>query len=306
MENTKETSPVDKPAAEGENPNPNSASSDPEPEMVTAAAAAATQPPSRTPFTSLSQVDADLALARALQEQERAYMMLRMNGGGEDVSDYESSHSGSYEEEDEEEGEGIDDVDDEEDEFGEGHGSEGYRDDVDAFDANEDDDDDDEDDVGDVDPSAFDSDEAYARALQEAEEQAVASRLMALTGFHDWEPEDAEEHGSNSQDWQEVDPDELSYEELLALGEVVGTQSRGLSADTIASLPSTNYKAQSSQDGGTDQCVICRVDYEEGDALTVLSCKHLYHPGCINNWLQINKVCPVCSTEVTATENRSQ
>ncbi|KAK1272573.1 E3 ubiquitin ligase BIG BROTHER-related [Acorus gramineus] len=173
-------------------------------------------------------------------------MMLRMNGGGEDVSDYGSSHSGSYEEEDEEEEEGE--------------------------------------------PSAFDSDEAYARALQEAEEQAVASRLMALTGFH----------------WQEVDPDELSYEELLALGEVVGTQSRGLSVDTIASLPSTNYKAQSSQDGGTDQCVICRVDYEEGDALTVLSCKHLYHPECINNWLQINKVCPVCSTEVTTTENRSQ
>nr|GMD55811.1 ATP synthase CF1 alpha subunit [Ipomoea batatas] len=42
--------------------------------------------------------------------------------------------------------------------------------------------------------------------------------------------------------WEEVDLDEFSYEELLALDEVVGTESRGLSADTIASLPSMNYK----------------------------------------------------------------
>lgn len=32
------------------------------------------------------------------------------------------------------------------------------------------------------------------------------------------------------------------------------------------------------------------MDYEDGESLTVLSCKHLYHPECINNWLKINKV----------------
>ncbi|MBA0556845.1 hypothetical protein Golob_026915, partial [Gossypium lobatum] len=107
--------------------------------------------------------------------------------------------------------------------------------------------------------------------------------------------------------WEEVDPDELSYEvnwvestalnfllkhskydsiiqELLALGEVVGTESRGLSADSLASLPSIKYKAGSSQTGSNDSCVICRVDYDDGDSLTVLSCKHSYHPECINNW----------------------
>jgi E3 ubiquitin-protein ligase BIG BROTHER-like protein len=41
-------------------------------------------------------------------------------------------------------------------------------------------------------------------------------------------------------------------QELLALGEVVGTESRGLSADTIASLPSINYKTGSSQNGSND------------------------------------------------------
>lgn len=76
--------------------------------------------------------------------------------------------------------------------------------------------------------------------------------------------------------WEEVDPDELSYEvscpvdctallfslstltkdfifqELLALGEVVGTENRGLSTDSIASLPSVLYKAGSSQTGSND------------------------------------------------------
>lgn len=267
--------------------------------------------PSRTPFTNLSQVDADLALARTLQEQERAYMMLRMNNDG---SDYGSWEAGSYGHDDEDDfddphndTDGDDDDDDDEEE-----GEERYGVDVD--------DDDDDEDAFDVhaheeagednnpiiefDPAVFSSDEAYARALQDAEEREMAARLFALAGINDREAEYIEDHGGNSQDtWEEVDPDELSYEELIALGEVVGTESRGLSADSIASLPSVNYKSGSSQNGSNDSCVICRLDYEDGETLTLLSCKHSYHSDCINNWLKINKVCPVCSTEVSISGN---
>ncbi|TKY50709.1 E3 ubiquitin ligase BIG BROTHER-related [Spatholobus suberectus] len=254
--------------------------------------------PSRTPFTNLSQVDADLALARTLQEQERAYMMLRMNNEG---SDYGSWEGGSH-------------LHDDGDDFDDLHDGTDVDEDDDEDDDNEEDEDEDAFDVHahasagehdnpsiEFDPDVFSSDEAYARALQEAEEREMAARLLALAGINDREAEDIEEHGENSQDaWEEVDPDELSYEELLALGEVVGTESRGLSTDTIACLPSVNYKTGSDQHGSNDSCVICRVDYEDGESLTVLSCKHLYHPECINNWLKINKVCPVCSTEVSA------
>ncbi|XP_073356591.1 E3 ubiquitin ligase BIG BROTHER-related isoform X2 [Aegilops tauschii subsp. strangulata] len=86
--------------------------------------------------------------------------------------------------------------------------------------------------------------------------------------------------------WQEVDPDEYSYEswfqELVALGGVVGTERRGLSADTLASLPSVTYNTKDMQDGNTEQCVICRVGFEEGESLVALPCKHSYHPDCIN------------------------
>lgn len=263
----------------------------------------------RTPFTNLSQVDADLALARTLQEQERAYMMLRMGGDGseygsweggryihEDDEDFDDPSGDEYDRTDDSVDDGDNDDDDDEDE------DDGDDEDEDAFDvhAHAESGEDNNISVGvELDPAFYPNDEAYARALQDAEDREMAARLLALAGINEREDEE-EDHAGNSQDaWEEVDPDELSYEELIALGEVVGTESRGLSGDTIASLPSLNYKTQNTQDGSNDSCVICRLDYEDGDTLTLLSCKHSYHSECINNWLRINKVCPVCSTEVS-------
>ncbi|KAG0449061.1 hypothetical protein HPP92_027483, partial [Vanilla planifolia] len=240
------------PSSSIESANPADAGSSPDVNVVPMA--------SRTPFSSLSQVDADLALARALQEQERAFMMLSVNGV--DDSDYVSSDGGSYEEEDDQESPELAD-----DDVGSVEGSD-YGED--AFDMN----------GGDIEPSDFNDDEAYARALQDAEQTEVAVRgIVEHVG-----------HGSQSQDaWEEVDPDELSYEELVALGEVVGTESRGLSVDTIASLPSIKFKAQIGEDSSCEQCVICRLDYEDSDVVVILSCKHMYHTECINKWFQINK-----------------
>lgn len=45
----------------------------------------------------------------------------------------------------------------------------------------------------------------------------------------------------------------LLFQELVALGEAVGTESRGLTADTIASLPSVSYKAQITEEGSNEQ-----------------------------------------------------
>uniref|UniRef100_A0A0D9XAJ5 RING-type domain-containing protein n=1 Tax=Leersia perrieri TaxID=77586 RepID=A0A0D9XAJ5_9ORYZ len=266
-------------------PNPN-----PNPPSAAAAgpddsAAAAT----RRPFTSLTQEEADLALARVLQEQERAYMMLsggHHGGGGEYAA---SDDGGSYEfDYDDDDGDGLEGEEgsDYDEEDGDGHGEAPLDEDEEVGEA---------DDGGaaaaaaGLDPAQYDDDEAFARALQDAEEREVAGRLMALAGLTGY-----------------VDPDEYSYEELVALGEVVGTESRGLPADTLASLPSVTYRAQDKQDGNMEQCVICRVEFEEGESLVALPCKHSYHSDCINQWLQLNKVCPMCSAEVsTSRDNRA-
>ncbi|ONM56822.1 Protein binding protein [Zea mays] len=263
-------------------------------------AAAAAAEAARRPFTALSQEEADLALARVLQEQERAYMLLRMNGGGGEGSDYGSSDEGSYEYDEEGEEDYEEELehrlrvhhhehpsgDGEGEGGGEGEGAEGSDYDEEF--------EEDEEGEPEVDPAEFEDDEAYARALQDAEEREVAARLMALAGLSDWRTVEVEHEEDHANDPQE----------LVALGEVVGTENRGLSADTLGSLPSVTYKLQHVQDGNTEQCVICRVELEEGESLIALPCKHLYHPECINQWLQINKVCPMCSAEVSTSGNK--
>jgi len=104
---------------------------------------------------------------------------------------------------------------------------------------------------------------------------------------------------SNSQDG--TDPDNMSYEYLTAIGELVGTESRGVSEAVIGALGEMTFQSASDGSAGTEeeeQCVICRVEFEEGERLKVLPCAHHYHDECIKQWLAINKQCPMCSKEV--------
>ncbi|KDP22078.1 hypothetical protein JCGZ_25909 [Jatropha curcas] len=101
--------------------------------------------------------------------------------------------------------------------------------------------------------------------------------------------------------WQDnVDPDGMSYEELLELGETVGTQSRGLSQELISLLPVSKYKCSffTRKKSRCERCVICQMEYKRGDRRITLPCKHAYHVGCGTRWLSINKACPICYVDV--------
>nr|XP_018681066.1 PREDICTED: E3 ubiquitin ligase BIG BROTHER-like isoform X1 [Musa acuminata subsp. malaccensis] len=109
--------------------------------------------------------------------------------------------------------------------------------------------------------------------------------------------------------WQDnVDPDNMTYEELLELGETVGTQSRGLTQECIASLPVTKYKCSffSRKKSQRERCVICQKEYKRGDRQIILPCKHVYHSTCVTRWLGIKKVCPICLAEVRCEEPKLQ
>ncbi|XP_023532670.1 E3 ubiquitin ligase BIG BROTHER-like [Cucurbita pepo subsp. pepo] len=101
--------------------------------------------------------------------------------------------------------------------------------------------------------------------------------------------------------WQDIiDPDNMTYEELVDLGETVGSQSRGLSQELIALLPVSKFKCWlfSRKKSRTERCVICQMNYKYGDQRITLPCKHKYHTSCGSKWLSINKACPICYTEV--------
>ncbi|KAJ0971021.1 hypothetical protein J5N97_018980 [Dioscorea zingiberensis] len=223
----------------------------------------APQQSSSVPFSSLSQVDRDYALACIIQEQERVFWRLR---NGDEGSDFEDD----------------DEFDDDDQE-----GSD-YEEDVAAEGA-------------DVDPAQLTGDGGCAWELCESIMRHLTSRLSPQTTLDDGGVADQEYgHNENLQDdWQDGDPNELSYEELIALGDIVGTVNKGLSDDKIASLPSICYKSHDTKDGSSDLCVICQVNFEDGGSYVLLPCKHLYHRECISTWLQTNKGCPICNTEIS-------
>ncbi|XP_073284938.1 uncharacterized protein [Primulina huaijiensis] len=47
------------------------------------------------------------------------------------------------------------------------------------------------------------------------------------------------------------------------------------------------------------QCYICLVEYEDGDSMRILPCRHEYHRACVDKWLkEIHRVCPLCRGDI--------
>ncbi|KAI8876704.1 hypothetical protein K501DRAFT_49410 [Backusella circina FSU 941] len=44
-------------------------------------------------------------------------------------------------------------------------------------------------------------------------------------------------------------------------------------------------------------CVICLSNYEQGDVLCKLWCKHHFHKACVHEWLALNYRCPMCKQD---------
>ncbi|KAL1565984.1 RING-type E3 ubiquitin transferase [Salvia divinorum] len=91
-----------------------------------------------------------------------------------------------------------------------------------------------------------------------------------------------------------LDTDNMSYEELLALGERIGSVSTGLSDGSVSKcLTQSIYRPPNqSQDGAT--CVICLEEYIDMDEVGSLKCGHDFHVGCIKKWLSLKNLCPIC------------
>ena len=79
---------------------------------------------------------------------------------------------------------------------------------------------------------------------------------------------------------------------LLQLEDVkVGLSPELINRFPLRSVTSTDITNWSVSDQNT--CVVCLMDYEEGDKVRTLPCFHIFHQECIDRWLQENKTCPV-------------
>lgn len=110
-----------------------------------------------------------------------------------------------------------------------------------------------------------------------------------------------------------LDIEDMSYEELLALGERIGNVNTGLPEEIVARqlktrvyLSATNYinlEEPASKDQEPGSCIICQEDYRDNEKIGTLDCDHEYHAECLKKWLFIKNVCPICKSEALATKS---
>lgn len=103
-----------------------------------------------------------------------------------------------------------------------------------------------------------------------------------------------------------LDIDDMSYEELLALGDRMGTVSTALSEEKLLKCVKRSiYEVTSpevgctelGEDGDDIKCSICQEDYIKGDEIgELVACQHAYHVGCVDQWLRLKNWCPICKT----------
>jgi len=90
---------------------------------------------------------------------------------------------------------------------------------------------------------------------------------------------------------------DIDYDNLIQLSDFMEPVSRGASKSEINALPTKKFvKSSNNQE---TQCVICSSDYEETQSIKMMpKCLHSFHSDCIDKWLGINKICPVCRSEI--------
>ncbi|KAL3818685.1 hypothetical protein ACJIZ3_004590 [Penstemon smallii] len=111
-----------------------------------------------------------------------------------------------------------------------------------------------------------------------------------------------------------LDIDQMSYEELLALGERIGCVGTGLYEEFIennlnirtftSSAACVNIGEATCPDHQINFCVICQNDYEDEENIGTLDCEHEYHGECIKKWLLVKNTCPVCKSTALSVKGK--
>ncbi|OMJ90581.1 hypothetical protein SteCoe_6971 [Stentor coeruleus] len=86
---------------------------------------------------------------------------------------------------------------------------------------------------------------------------------------------------------ENIPHDSLSEEE----DDFTNDSNRPVSKEQIETLPHVKAVDEGS-------CCICLDEIKVEEYLTILPCTHKYHSICVDNWLLIKPLCPICKTRI--------
>lgn len=78
---------------------------------------------------------------------------------------------------------------------------------------------------------------------------------------------------------------------------------KGATEAAIELLPLVTLREDTEGIGGS--CPICLSDMVVGEEVRVLSCKHIFHRPCLDEWLRVNASCPTCRTSIFESTDRN-
>jgi len=137
-------------------------------------------------------------------------------------------------------------------------------------------------------------------AMRFEAENILMNRLSQIAALQMLYERPEHTHTNNLDNPENINPDNMTYEELLQLGERMGKVSRGLNIEEIKKIPKKVCTRKPDQPEET--CSICFMEVETGTKIRKLPCCHEYHSKCIKQWLLNEKSCPICKKEVVVSE----
>ncbi|KAF0744409.1 hypothetical protein Ae201684_000890 [Aphanomyces euteiches] len=97
-----------------------------------------------------------------------------------------------------------------------------------------------------------------------------------------------------------VNPDTMSHDELVQLGERMGDVKkerwRERAPEVMSRLP--NHRLKTSPQGDNSMCIVCQEDFKVNDHVLTLPCAHIFHYDCVQGWIYDNNACPICKLAI--------
>ena len=85
---------------------------------------------------------------------------------------------------------------------------------------------------------------------------------------------------------------------LLARLNHLQTPTKGATDALIDAIPLVILDEAAMAEAGDCTCPVCLSDMALGDEARKLPCNHLFHQGCVDEWLRVNATCPTCRNPI--------